>query len=160
MAMFGVGLWDDLRPLGAKKKLCLQILISAAVYFYGVQIQTVRSPLTGEAFALGGWGILATVLWLVAWTNLINLIDGIDGLAGGVSLMLMALIAYVSFHGSGFLLLLAIGMAGALLAFLHFNFPPARIYMGDGGAYFLGFLMGAMTILNSNKGTVVAALLA
>jgi len=160
LAMFAVGLWDDLRPLGAKKKLCLQILIASAVYFCGIQIQTFKNPLTGVASALGGWGLPATVLWLVALTNLINLIDGIDGLAGGISLMLMGLLAYVSFHGSDFLFLLAVGMAGALLAFLHFNFPPAKIYMGDGGAYFLGFLIGSMTIVNSNKGTIVAALLA
>jgi UDP-GlcNAc:undecaprenyl-phosphate GlcNAc-1-phosphate transferase len=160
LAMFAVGLWDDVRPLGARKKLCLQILIAGAVYFCGIQIQTFKNPLTGVASSLGGWGLLATVLWLVALTNLINLIDGIDGLAGGISLMLMGLLAYVSFHGSDFLFLLAVGMAGALLAFLHFNFPPAKIYMGDGGAYFLGFLIGAITIVNSNKGTVVAALLA
>ena len=51
-------------------------------------------------------------------------------------------------------------MAGSQLAFLRFNFPPAKIYMGDGGAYFLGFLIGAMTVLNSQKGTVLAALIA
>src|SRR5207247_2811996 len=84
----------------------------------------------------------------------------IDALAGGISLMLMCLMAYVSFHGSTFLFLLAFWMAGALLAFLRFNFPPARIYMGDVGAYFLGFLLGSMTIASSNKGAVAAALVA
>src|SRR5208283_5007462 len=108
---------------------------------------------------LGGWGILITVLWLVGMTNLINLIDGVDGLAGGICLMLMALLAYVG-HQSGSFELLTSGMAGALLGFLWFNFPPARIYLGDGGAYFLGCLIGCMTIVNSQKGTVLAALIA
>jgi UDP-GlcNAc:undecaprenyl-phosphate GlcNAc-1-phosphate transferase len=99
--------------------------------------------------------------WLVAFTNLINLIDGIDGLAGGIALMLMALLAYVGFGpGPVFSVLLATGMAGALMAFLLYNFPPARIYMGDGGAYFLGFLIGTLTIVNSSKGTALAALVA
>jgi UDP-GlcNAc:undecaprenyl-phosphate GlcNAc-1-phosphate transferase len=160
LAMFAVGLYDDLRPLGAKRKLLLQVLIAVAVYAGGLQIQTFKNPLTGVDSALGGWGVPATVVWLVGLTNLINLIDGIDGLAGGIGLMLMGLLAYVSLHGADFVFLLAVGMAGSLLAFLYFNFPPAKIYMGDGGAYLVGFLIGGMTILSSHKGTVVAALLA
>ena len=92
-------------------------------------------------------------------TNLINLIDGVDGLAGGICLMLMGLLAYVG-HDSGSFECLASGMAGALLGFLWFNFPPARIYLGDSGAYFLGFQIGLFAILNSHKGTVFAALVA
>jgi hypothetical protein len=99
------------------------------------------------------------VVWLVSLTNLINLIDGIDGLAGGICLMLMVLIAAVG-HQNGNFELLASGMAGALLGFLCYNFPPARIYLGDGGAYFLGFQIGLYSIVNSHKGTVFAALVA
>src|ERR1035437_706114 len=92
-------------------------------------------------------------------TKLINLIDGVDGLAGGICLLLMTLLAYVGYQGGTFALL-ASGMAGALLGFLAFNFPPARIYLGDGGAYFLGFQIGLFSILSSHKGTVFAALTA
>ena len=106
------------------------------------------------------WGVVATVIWLVALTNLINIIDGIDGLAGGISLMLMVLMVHASLGSSTFLLLLAVGMIGGLLGFLYFNFPPARIYMGDGGAYFLGFLIGGLTLVTAQKGTVAAALVA
>jgi UDP-GlcNAc:undecaprenyl-phosphate GlcNAc-1-phosphate transferase len=110
---------------------------------------------------LGALGYVATVLWLVSLTNLINLIDGIDGLAGGIGLMLMLLMANLGATDHlDFCTLLAIGVAGALLGFLKFNYPPARIYMGDGGAYFLGFLIGILSIVNSNKGTVAAALIA
>ena len=73
--------------------------------------------------------------------------------------MLMTLLAYVG-HESGSFELLVSGMAGALLGFLWFNFPPARIYLGDGGAYFLGFQIGLFALLSSNKGTVLAALVA
>jgi len=159
-AAFAIGLRDDFKPLGARFKLAAQILIAAAVYFGGVQIQQLKNPVTGAVYDLGAWGFFATVFWLVALTNLINLIDGIDGLAGGISLMLMCLLACFGFAADPLSLLLAVGTAGAIIGFLCYNFPPAKIYMGDGGAYFLGFLIGAMTILNSHKGTVAAALIA
>src|SRR5262249_36561786 len=132
LLMFGLGFWDDLRPLGARRKLLGQILIASIVCCFGIGIQSFKIPFTGTVIDLGGWGILLTIAWLVGMTNLINLIDGVDGLAGGICLMLMALLAYVG-HKSGTFELLTTGMAGALLGFLWFNFPPARIYMGDGG---------------------------
>ena len=161
LAMFLLGLLDDIRPLGAKKKLIGQVLIAAAVCWSGVQIKTFTNPISGTIYDLGILSGPLTVFWLVALTNLINLIDGIDGLAGGISLMLMALLTYVGFGaGVGFATLIAAGMCGALVAFLCFNFPPARIYMGDGGAYFLGFLIACLSIAHSNKGSVAAALIA
>ncbi len=160
LAMFALGLWDDISPLGARKKLIGQIVISLAAFYFGLRVETFKNPLSGVVYDLGGWSVLATVFWLVAMTNLINLIDGIDGLAAGISLMLMGLLVYVGMKGQMFSLCLATGMIGALLAFLYFNFPPAKIYLGDGGAYFLGFLIGGLTIQNSNKGTIAAALIA
>jgi UDP-GlcNAc:undecaprenyl-phosphate GlcNAc-1-phosphate transferase len=159
LLMFGLGLWDDLFKLGAKRKLLGQIGIASIAYFCGIAIEHFKIPFTGHIVDLGWWGLVVTVFWLVAMTNLINLIDGVDGLAGGICLMLMVLLSYVNLQ-SGSSGLIAIGMAGALLGFLRFNFPPARIYLGDGGAYFLGFMIGAMTIVASQKGTILAALAA
>jgi UDP-GlcNAc:undecaprenyl-phosphate/decaprenyl-phosphate GlcNAc-1-phosphate transferase len=160
LAMFGLGLWDDFRGLGARKKLLGQLLVAIAAFYFGLKVETLKNPFSGVIYDLGLWSLPATVLWLVALTNLINLVDGIDGLAGGICLMLMGLLAYVSFHGETFVLCISIGLAGALIGFLKFNFPPAKIYLGDGGAYFLGYLIAALTIQNSNKGTIVAALIA
>jgi UDP-GlcNAc:undecaprenyl-phosphate GlcNAc-1-phosphate transferase len=159
LAMFFLGFWDDVRPLGATSKLLGQVIIASAVCGCGVGIEVGTMPFTGRLMHLGSWGPVLTVVWLVSLTNLINLIDGIDGLAGGISLMLMVLIAAVA-HQNGNFELLACGMAGGLLGFLCFNFPPARIYLGDGGAYFLGFQIGLYTIVNSHKGTIMAALVA
>ena len=159
LAMFGLGLWDDLFVLGARRKLIGQLVIASAAYWAGIEINKFQIPFTGHVIDLGFWSWLVTVFWLVALTNLINLIDGVDGLAGGICLMLMILLVYVG-GGAGDLSFIAAGMAGALLGFLWFNFPPARIYMGDGGAYFLGFLIGCKTIASSQKGTVFAALIA
>ena len=159
LAMFALGFWDDLRPLGAKRKLVGQVLISLVICAFGLGIQKFKVPFTETILELHGWGVLITVLWLVGLTNLINLVDGVDGLAGGICLMLMALLTYVG-HINGSFVLLTAGMAGALLGFLRFNFPPARIYMGDGGAYFLGFQIGVFSLASSQKGTVFAALAA
>jgi UDP-GlcNAc:undecaprenyl-phosphate GlcNAc-1-phosphate transferase len=161
LAMFGLGVWDDLHALGARCKLFGQIAIAAGVYFAGIQIEVFKNPFNNTEYALGLLGFLATILWLVTLTNLINLVDGIDGLAGGISFMLMCLLAIVGLgEDSMFSTLLAVGMAGALLGFLYYNFPPAKIYMGDGGAYFLGFLIGILSLVNSHKGSVAAALIA
>jgi len=159
IAMFALGFWDDLKPLGARRKLLGQVLIATAVCVCGIGIGHLKIPFTDHIIDLHGWGAVITVLWLVGMTNLINLIDGVDGLAGGICLMLMALLAYVG-HQTASVGVIATGLAGALLAFLWFNFPPARIYLGDGGAYFLGFQIGLLAILSSNKGTVFAALVA
>jgi len=159
LAMFGLGFWDDLRPLGAKRKLLAQVLIAALVCNFGMEISICTLPFGTGSLVLGPWGALLTIAWLVGMTNLINLIDGLDGLAGGVSLMLMALVAVVGHHIGSFELL-ASGMAGALVGFLRFNFPPARVYLGDGGAYFLGFQIGLFSLINSQKGAVYEALVA
>lgn len=159
LAMFAVGFWDDLRALGAKRKLLAQALISCCIWYGGIGIETFTIPFGGPIIQLHGWGGVLTVLWLVGMTNLVNLIDGVDGLAGGICLMLMALTAYVG-RITGDLAWVATGMAGALLGFLRYNFPPARIYLGDGGAYFLGFLIGLFALINSQKGTIAAALIA
>jgi UDP-GlcNAc:undecaprenyl-phosphate GlcNAc-1-phosphate transferase len=107
------------------------------------------------------WGYLATVVWLVGLTNLVNLIDGVDGLAGGICLMVMALLLVVGWQSTlVFPIVCAAAACGALVGFLCYNFPPATIYLGDGGAYFLGFLIAILSMVHSQKGTVVAALVA
>ena len=159
LAMFGLGLWDDLRPLGAKWKLLGQILIASSVCISGHRILMITLPFSGQVLSLGAGGVLLTILWLVGMTNLINFIDGADGVAGGICFMLMGLLAYVG-HQNGNFELIAAGMAGAVLGFLCFNFPPARIYLGDGGAYMLGFQIGLLALVGSQKGTILAGLVA
>jgi UDP-GlcNAc:undecaprenyl-phosphate GlcNAc-1-phosphate transferase len=159
LAMFALGFWDDLKPLGAKRKLIGQVMIAGWVFVSGIGIQTLKVPFTNQVVSLGGWGALLTIAWLVGITNLVNLIDGVDGLAGGICLMLMGLLVYVG-HANGTFVLLTAGMTGALLGFLWFNFPPARIYLGDGGAYFLGFQIGLFSLVSSHKGTILGALVA
>jgi UDP-GlcNAc:undecaprenyl-phosphate GlcNAc-1-phosphate transferase len=159
VAMFALGFWDDLRPIGADWKLTGQILIAGAAWFFGVGIEVWQTPFSHAPIHLGLLGPVVTIVWLVGLTILINQIDGLDGLAGGQCLALMILIVAVASQSGNFGLL-ASGMAGALVGFLCFNLPPARVYLGDGGAYFLGFQIGLYSIVNSHKGTVPEALIA
>ena len=162
LAIFLVGLLDDLRPLNAKLKFFAQITIALVVCYGGeLRFERFTNPYSNQVYELGTFGAVLTVFWLVAVTNLINLTDGLDGLAGGICFMVLCLMSFlgVQMHTS-VPAMLAIGMAGAVLGFLNFNFPPARIYMGDGGAYLLGFLIAALSVSNSHKGMVAAALFA
>ena len=157
--MFALGLWDDIQPLGAKKKLLGQIAIASIVTSLGLGIEkfSLGNDVTIE---LGGWGALVTVIWLIAIPNIVNLIDGFDGLAGGLGVFMSVTLGLVGFY-SGHLGLawFAFTLAGALMGFLIFNFPPARIYLGDGGAYLIGFTIAVLSVSSSHKGSVAAALL-
>jgi UDP-GlcNAc:undecaprenyl-phosphate GlcNAc-1-phosphate transferase len=158
-AMFALGFWDDLRPLRAKVKLVAQVLIALAAYAGGIRVGHWTNFFTHAVQPLGWLDLPITVAWLVGVTNLINLVDGLDGLAAGVVFILMAVLAILSGASNNFFLLcLCVGMAGALFAFLFFNFPPAKIFMGDGGAYFLGLLVAEVATVNANKGAVAMAL--
>lgn len=158
--MYGLGLWDDLKPLGARKKLVGQIIIASIVYFMGLSIDRVSYPGARWSVELGQMSYFVTVFWLIAVPNIVNLIDGFDGLAGGLGLVMSMTLGMVAIHNeqlevAGY----AFTMAGALLGFLVFNFPPAKIYLGDGGAYLIGFTIAALSLSSSNKASVAAVLL-
>jgi UDP-GlcNAc:undecaprenyl-phosphate GlcNAc-1-phosphate transferase len=157
--MFGLGLCDDIKPLGAKKKLVGQIAIASVVSWLGLGIEKFSLPSYGT-IELGAWSLPVTILWLIAIPNIVNLIDGFDGLAGGLGLFMsltLGLVGYFSEHLG--LAWFAFTMAGALMGFLIFNFPPARIYLGDGGAYLIGFTIAVLSLSSSHKGSVAVALL-
>lgn len=161
VAAFLLGFVDDFSPLGAKVKLLAQIIIALLAHHAGLEVQQFTIPFIDVVVHLGVFSIFITVAWIVALMNLINLVDGLDGLAGGVGLMLMCLLAYLAYQGgAAFSLILSLGMCGAILGFLFHNFPPAKVYMGDSGAYLIGYVIAAISLINSEKGTVLAALIA
>lgn len=159
-AVFAVGLLDDFRPLGAKVKLAGQIGAALLLYSMGVSVDVLSNPLGQGSLQLGFWSLPVTVLWLVAVPNVINLVDGMDGLAAGVGLLLCLTLAIVAGHNDQMQAVwLAVLMAGAICGFLGFNLPPAKIFLGDGGAYLLGFFIASLSLKSSQKGSVMAALL-
>jgi len=158
--VFSVGFLDDLKPLGARVKLIGQVGAALILYSLGVSIDILSNPFGEGSIALGWWGLPITLLWLIAIPNIINLIDGMDGLATGFGLFLCGTLAFVGhFSQKPDVVLVATVMAGALAGFLIFNFPPAKIFLGDGGAYLIGFFVASVSVNSSNKGSIIAALL-
>ena len=160
LLMYGLGFWDDLKPLGARKKLIGQIVIASLVWWMGLSIDKVSYPGARWSVQLEGWSYFVTVFWLIAVPNIINLIDGFDGLASGLGLVLSMTLGIVAIYNEQLeVAYYAFTIAGALMGFLVYNFPPARIYLGDGGAYLIGFSIAALSLNSSNKASVAAVLL-
>ncbi len=158
--IFSVGFVDDLKALGAKVKLVGQIGTALILYSLGVSIDVLSNPFGDGSLDLGWWSLPLTLAWLVAIPNIVNLIDGMDGLAGGFGLFLCLTLAVVGHYGyQPDVVVVSLSMAGALAGFLIFNLPPARIFLGDGGAYLIGFFIASVSLFTSNKGSVIGALL-
>ncbi len=150
--MFGMGLYDDFKRIKPPTKLAGQILAATVVIFFGSN--------TIEFFPWPIANIILTFIWLVGITNAINLLDNMDGLAGGVSLVAAGVLAYFFYQGGDLGLLAPAGaLAGAVLGFLVFNFPPAKIFMGDSGSMFLGFTLAALAIARRTQASNVFAVI-
>lgn len=152
--MWIVGLVDDLWGLAALKKLGFQILASLIAFWGGIQIRQLGQPLGGEDIFIESTlmsGAL-TVFWIVFVTNAINLIDGLDGLAGGVCLITALSLFFISQELAIFHLpQICLALVGACLGFLIFNFSPARIFLGDSGSLFLGFILACLSVMGTVK---------
>jgi UDP-GlcNAc:undecaprenyl-phosphate GlcNAc-1-phosphate transferase len=154
-AMFAVGLIDDVRDMSAPAKMAGQVLAASILYFAGVTMYELKIPLAGFYLLTPGIIPLITAVWVIALTNAVNLIDGLDGLAAGVVAIGGGALALYGIRLMGLGLipadnigpLVAVIACGICLGFLPFNFNPARIFMGDAGAHFLGLLMAASTMV-------------
>jgi len=144
LILFGLGLVDDLRGLRASVKLTYQLLGAVCVVAMGAGFQG-AAPVGWAAFvALAA----ASLFWYVGVCNSINLIDGLDGLAAGVvTLAALGFMAVAVRVHDAAVIVVALSITGSLLAFLRFNFHPARIFMGDTGSMFLGFALAALACL-------------
>jgi UDP-GlcNAc:undecaprenyl-phosphate GlcNAc-1-phosphate transferase len=154
-AMFAVGLIDDVRDMSAPAKMAGQVLAASILYFSGVTMYELKIPLAGFFVLTPGIIPLITAVWVIALTNAVNLIDGLDGLAAGVvaigggalALYGLRLVDLGLLPSDNIGPLVAVIACGICLGFLPFNFNPARIFMGDAGALFLGLLMAASTMV-------------
>lgn len=159
--MFLLGLVDDIYTLDAKFKLFIQVAISTLVYLLGVKIDSVINPF-GGVIHLGHFSYLITLLWIVGISNAVNFIDGIDGLAGSVitvNSITLGIIAVAMIPPNPMSALIAFILAGSMLAFLTYNFNPAKIFMGDSGALFSGFLLATLSITGVMKAATLAIML-
>ncbi len=151
--MFLVGLVDDFREVSAPAKVAGQVLAASVLTFFGVTMFFFKVPFAGVVVLSSSITPLLTAVWVVAMANAINLIDGLDGLASGIvaiaagSFFLYSnrLVSLGALSATSIGPLIAIITAGVCIGFLPHNFHPAKIFMGDTGALFLGLLMAAST---------------
>ena len=151
--IFGTGLLDDRFSLSPRQKLLGQVLAATVAVAGGLVIGDISNPFEPGGFVHLGWITYPlTVVYLVAYTNIINLIDGLDGLAAGIS-AIASLTMFVLSVWAGRLdaAALSIAVAGSSLGFLRYNFHPASIFMGDSGALTLGFALGAVSLLSVTR---------
>lgn len=155
-----LGALDDRFDLSAKLKFVIQIATACVVVFgFDIRIDFVNIPFHTYSSIESWIAIPFTILWIVGVTNAINLIDGLDGLAAGVSAIAIGTIAVMAFiMGNVVVALICLLLLGSIIGFLFFNFHPAKIFMGDSGALFLGFSLAMLSLLGFKQIAIVSFL--
>jgi UDP-GlcNAc:undecaprenyl-phosphate/decaprenyl-phosphate GlcNAc-1-phosphate transferase len=155
--MLLVGVFDDRFGLSALPKLFVQLGAAAVAIWYGLQIDYLTEPLSRTVIHFPPWlAWLVTLGWIVVVTNSINLIDGLDGLCTGVAAIIAATLTLIAWQGGHIPgVIVGVALVGALLGFLPFNFPPARIFVGDTGALFIGFTLALLALEGYRQATVI-----
>ena len=153
----GLGVIDDIHPLSAKLKLAVQIIAAIIPVLSGVTISFFSVPAfidpSGMLHLHPIVGAVISVVWIIAITNAVNLIDGLDGLAAGVSSIASMSILFIAvINGNSIIAVLAAALVGSCVGFLPFNVNPAKIFMGDTGSTFLGYMLATMSIYGLFKG--------
>ncbi len=162
-----LGIIDDIKPLRARIKFPVQLLAAILVVATGTRIVAISKPFQNAVasvpsmmFSLGDiLAFLISVFWIVGMTNAINLIDGLDGLAAGVSgIAALSLFIVAVIRRQDDIAILAVSLVGAIFGFLPYNFNPAKIFMGDTGSTFLGFILATISIQGTLKSVTAIAL--
>jgi len=144
--VFLVGFFDDVRLTTPQARLAVFAVGGIAAYWAGYRMDDIGLP-WGQTLHLGYGGLIVTVIWIVAMTNAVNWVDGRDGVALGVAIFACVTMAQIAAHSAHpTVALLLVAMVGAGLGFLPFNLPPASLYIGDSGAYVLGFVLGTLSV--------------
>lgn len=146
--LLAVGVWDDRFGLSAWPKLLVQLAAAALAIVHGFQIDRLTDPITLSLVDLPLWASwFFSLLWIVGVTNAINLLDGLDGLAAGVGVIIGATLTLIAWQaGQPLGVCLGVALIGALLGFLPHNFSPARIFLGDTGALFIGYALALLAL--------------
>lgn len=154
-----IGFIDDLKEISPRIKLMGQLVAAIVTVFGGIQIEYITLP-SGEILNFGYFAIPITIIWIVGITNAINLIDGLDGLAAGVSSIALLTISGLALSmGNPLVALLSLLVLGSTMGFLVFNFHPAKIFMGDSGSLFLGYMISVLAIMGLFKNVAIFSLI-
>ena len=157
-----LGLFDDIKPIKAKYKFLVQIIAALIVVIYG-KIYFSEITLFGFVINLDIYSsYFLSTFFIVSIANAINLIDGLDGLAGGISaiyFLTIGILAFILNNIGGLDIILSLIMLGSTLGFLFFNFPPAKVFMGDCGSLFLGFMIAVISLLGFKVTTITSLII-
>ncbi len=157
VAILLLGVYDDVRGVGAGGKLVVQTAVGGLLWWAGLRFETVT--LGGDVIAFGMWSLPLTMLWVAGIINAMNLIDGLDGLAAGVAFFAALSLFIISLlDGNMMLGLFAAALAGSVLGFLFYNFAPALIFMGDSGSMTIGYVFAAAALWSAGKRSTALAL--
>jgi UDP-GlcNAc:undecaprenyl-phosphate GlcNAc-1-phosphate transferase len=153
LLVIALGVLDDQRGLGAVPKLLVQVAAATIAIASGFRVDHLTDPITSTSLSFPPWIAWAgTTLWIVGITNAVNLVDGLDGLAAGVGAIIGATLTVIAWQaGSPLGVFVGLALLGALLGFLPFNFAPARIFLGDTGALFIGFVLALLALEGTRR---------
>lgn len=142
--VFGLGFVDDLRGrCSLRIKVLIQSIAAAIAFMGGIRI---------ELFGINALGFIVTVIWIVGITNAFNLLDNMDGVSAGIAAIVSVLLSIIAIEQQQvFIAVIFLALSGALLGFLRYNFYPAKIFMGDAGSLFIGYLIGTLTVAASYR---------
>jgi UDP-GlcNAc:undecaprenyl-phosphate GlcNAc-1-phosphate transferase len=142
-----IGFYDDIKNKPFTIKLATQVIAVAVVLVCGLVVDELSIPFVGVV-SLGIWAYLVSFVWILGLTNAYNFMDGIDGLAAGIAVIVSVFFCAITFsQGSTFVYITGYTILAGSLGFLFYNFPPARIFMGDVGSAFLGFVFAVLAII-------------
>ena len=156
---FASGIIDDFRPMRGIYKLIIQTSAAILATIAGLTVETITIP----GIVTVNMGFLAyplTVVWIVAIMNAVNLIDGIDGLSSGVTMIALSFVSIVAYFMNNYsTMLISLIVLFSILGFYFFNFPPAKLFIGDGGAYFIGFMFATISLMGVKKSAMITLFL-
>ncbi|WAH36452.1 MraY family glycosyltransferase [Alicyclobacillus dauci] len=164
--IFGIGIIDDFyktrgRDFKALPKFLMQIVAAVVLVFFHIRISGVNLPFHHGYDSFPLWvSVLATVIWVVAITNMMNFLDGVDGLASGLAAISALTLVFIAvLKHQDVMAILGVALMGSSVGFLRHNFHPARIFMGDAGATFLGYVLAAIAIDGAFKSATIVSLI-
>ncbi len=159
LPVVAIGVWDDLRACAIPAKLAVHVLAGGILYASGLRVVDLTNPF-GSTIPLGPFDAIVTILWVVTLINALNLVDGLDGLApgiGGIAALALCTVGFLKNEHD--VAVVALVLAGALVGFFPYNFPRARIFLGDVGSTFVGLVLATIALLENRKTTAAMTLL-
>ncbi|UCC41879.1 MAG: undecaprenyl/decaprenyl-phosphate alpha-N-acetylglucosaminyl 1-phosphate transferase [Candidatus Aminicenantes bacterium] len=153
LIIFGLGIYDDIKGADAFKKFLFQIIAAVVIFLAGFKIAEISIPIIGgKTLGFNFLSFLLTILWVVGITNAVNIIDGLDGLAVGISFFAALSLGILALISSQYLVVVFIAvLMGAMIGLYPFNFPRAKIYLGDSGSLVIGFILAALAMTTTHR---------